>query len=326
MSFTDFTPVDARARGLATHLFTRGELEAHAGLDLPALARALAHASKLSAPVVEHASAAELERAVRLTSRHHLLTLSRWEGSAPALHVFAAEQDRRSVRAMLRGALSAAPAEERLGGLIPTPTLPERVLVELSRQPTPAAVVTVLFAVSHPLAEALLPLTAQKQPDLLALELALTRAWARWASQKARRGDERLRRFVAQRLDAVNAQTALVLETAKDVRRQDCFVEGGTIPAGAWLQERGLQDMLEDTPFEPLARELPIDPARFERGAFLLTLHEQRALARREPLSSAPVLCFLVRLEAQARDLRALIWAAVLGAPAALVKPQLVSP
>lgn len=337
MSRADFTGAVARAKGLATHLFTRGELEALAGSDLPSLARTLAHAPKLSAPLDEHASAVELEHAVRQTSRRHLLTLSRWEGAAPVLGVFFAEQDRRSLRAMLRGALAAAPSEERLAGLIPTPTLPERVLVELARQPTPAAVMTVLFAVGHPFAEPLLPLTAMKQPDLLALELALTRAWARWTSHEAARGDENLQRFVAERLDAVNVELALLRAAGPDVEPEDCFVEGGTVSREAFLanpeappraeskQPAPAAKAVRGTPLAPLLSDVPVDAARFERDALRLALDRQRAVARVEPLSSAPMLTFLLRLEAQARDLRRVIWAAVLGAPAVLVTPELVT-
>lgn len=328
MTRADFTAVDARAKGLATHLFTRAELEALAGSDLPTLARTLAHAPKLSPPPDEHATAVELERAVRLTSRHHLLTLSHWEGAAPVLAVFFAEQDRRSLRAMLRGALAAAPADERLAGLIPTPTLPERILVELARQPTPAEVMTVLLAVGHPLAEALLPLTAQKQPDLLELELTLTRAWAKWMAHEALRGDDNLRRFVAERIDAVNVEVALLLAPGAEVH--GWFVEGGTLPPlrPARVEPAGasaLAKAVEGTPLAPLLAEVPVDAARFERTALLLALRRQRAAARVEPLSSAPVLTFLLRLEAQARDLRRVIWAAALGAPAVLVKPELVT-
>lgn len=328
----DFTAVDARAKGLALHLFSRPELEALAGRELTSLAAELARSPKLAAPLPERPSAAELERAVRQTARHHVLTLSRWDGAGPVLGVFYAEQDRRSLRAMLRGALAASPAEERLAGLIPTPTLPERVLGELARQPTPAAVVTVLFAVGHPFAARLLPLTAEKQPDLLALERELAHAWAERATQEAKRGDVHLRRFVAQRIDVANLLLRALTAGAPELEPERFWLAGGTLRpepgwSGATATERAsLAALVVGTPLAPLAAELSTDPARAERAAFLHALSSVRALARVEPLSSAPVLQFLVRLEAQARDLRRLIWAAALGAPATLVKLELVTP
>lgn len=331
----DFTAVDARARGLAAHLFTRSELEALAGHDVPALARAVARSPKILAPIAENATTVELERAMRHTARQHLRTLAKWEGAAPVLGVFYADQDRRSLRAMFRGALATAPAEERLAGLIPTPTLPERVLTELARQPTPATVAAHLFALRHPAAERVLPLTAQAQPDLLALELALTQGSSERARREAARGDENLRAYVAQHLDVANVQTALLLTKEKDVEAAKCFVEGGRdFPRAAFLSVAGgeggalarLREALEGTPLAPLAAEPTIDASRLERAAFSLALKQQHTASRLAPLSSAPLLSFLLRLEAQGRDLRRILWGAALGAPAVLLRPDLVTP
>jgi len=333
---TDFTAADARARGLAAHLFTRTELETLAGHDGPALARAVGHSPKLFAPVTEGASTLELERVLHLTARHHLCTLARWEGAAPVLNVFYADQDRRSLRAMFRGSLATAPAEERLAGLIPTPTLAERVLSELARQPTPALIAAHLFALGHPAAPRLLPLTQPAHPDLLLLELALTQAYAQRATHAAKRGDEHLRRFVALRLDVANVQSALLLSQAREVEAEPCFVEGGgafllpsflaVVGKGGEGAMRRLRDALEGTPLAPLAADVAADAARVERAAFSLALAQERLASRREPLSSAPVLHFLLRLEAQGRDLRRILWGAALGAPATLVRPELVTP
>lgn len=330
----DFTAVDARARGLTRHLFTRSELEALAGHDVPGIARAVARSAKVLAPVAEGASTLELERVLRQTAKQHLRTLARWEGAAPVLGVFFADQDRRSLRAMFRGALGSAPADERLAGLIPTPTLPERVLAELARQPTAAAVAAHLFVLGHPDAARLLPLTAQAQPDLVALELALARGSAERATAAAARGDENLRAYVAQRLDVANVQTALLLAKEKELEAARCFVEGGRdFPRAAFLKVTGgegalarLREALQGTPLGPLVADSALDAPRFERAAFSLALRQQRTHARLAPLSSAPALFFLLRLEGQARDLRRILWGAALGAPAVLLRPDLVTP
>lgn len=319
----DFSAAAARARGLTTHLFTRSELEALAERDVAQLARS----PKLLTPVPANPSALDLERAVRLTARHHLRTLTRWDGAGPVLAVFYAEQDRKSLRAMLRGALATAPAEERLAGLIPTPTLPERVLAELAHQPTPAAVAAHLFAIGHPEAGRLGALTHAAQPDLLALELALMHGAAARSRREASWGDENLRLFIALRIDTANVEAALLLATAKDVDAGDCFLEGGQ----AFSREQflsvvrarhataRLREVLAHTPLVALVN----DP---ERAGFVLALSMQQRAARLAPLSSAPVLLFLLRLEAQERDLRRILQGAALGAPAAVLRTELVTP
>ena len=319
----DFSAAAARARGLTTHLFTRGELEALAAHDVAQLARS----PKLLVPLPPNPDALDLERAVRLTARHHLRTLTRWDGAGPVLAVFYAEQDRRSLRAMLRGALATAPAEERLAGLIPTPTLPERVLAELARQPTPAAVAAHLFAIGHPEAGRLGPLTAAAQPDLLALEVALMHGAAERSRREATWGDENLRLYVALRIDTANVEAAVLLATARDVDAERCFVEGGHAftheqflsVVNAKHAAARLREVLLHTPLVALVN----DP---ERAGFVLALSMQQRAARLAPLSSAPVLLFLLRLEAQERDLRGILRGAALGAPAAVVLTELVTP
>ncbi len=334
----DFTPVGVRARGLLAHLLSRAELEALAGADGPSLARGLARSGRLLGPVGDTAQAAELERAMRETTKRHLATLARWDGAAPVLEVFAADQDRRSVRALLRGALQAAPTERRLSGLVPTASLPERVLAELARQPTPADVVAHLFALGHPDADRLLPLTAKKaQPDLFALDLALVQGFAERCVGVAKLGDDPLRQFVAHRLDLCNAQAAVLLGNSPDVDAACCFVDGGvclsrqdflgvakaaTPRDGAMLLRRALAS----TALAGVVGEGQPDASTLERQGVVLILEGLRRATREQPLSSAPVLLFLARLDAMARDVRRLSWAAALGAPAALVRPDLVTP
>ncbi|MBL8917655.1 MAG: V-type ATPase subunit [Myxococcaceae bacterium] len=331
---TDFTAVAARARGLATHLFTRPELEALTPLDVPAISRALARSGKL--PAAESAPAAELDRVLREVVKNATKTLARWSGAEPVLEVFAADADRRSLRALLRGALQAAPADARLAGLFPTRTLPERVLSELARQPTPNDVARHLVAVDHPDAGRLSVLTAkQAQPDLFALELALVQGFAERATRAARAGDEVLERFVATRLDVLDLAVAVLLSTALDVDPTRCFVDGGRIVTRAAFLEIArsggkphppLRKVVAGTLLAPLAVPLVPDASTIERQAFTLLLGSLKDDARRQPLTCAPVLFYLVRLEAMAHDLRRIIWAATQGAPAALVRPELVSP
>jgi vacuolar-type H+-ATPase subunit C/Vma6 len=372
MSAADFTAAASRARGLATHLLPRAELEKLLASEASLLPRGLARSGRLSGPLGEDASPGEIETALRQTARQAMAVLGRWEGAAPVLEVFAADQDRRSIRALLRGALQAAPAEQRLAGLLPTATLPERGLRELALQPTPAAVVAHLFALGHPDAPRLLPLTARKaQPELAALELALLQGFAERTRRALERADATLRAFVALRLDLANVQAALLLAGEPEPEALRTFVEGGAaLGKEAFLQAasatspgvasrlltserrgsaggtaftasavegsargsrrrtgggaRGSLGVGGNTAVGRLLRE-STDLATLERRGFCLCLEEARRAARVQPLGSGPVIDFLLRLEAMARDVRRLAWAAAQHAPAAFVRPELVT-
>jgi vacuolar-type H+-ATPase subunit C/Vma6 len=329
----------ARAKGLATHLLSRATLERLASADgLVSFARDLRHLGADLDPIDETADVTAIDRAVGRTAARHLHTLARWPHRRPgALDLFAADQERRALRALLRGAVQGAPAAQRLAGLLPTPRLPLRALTELARQPSAAGVVRQLVLLGHPDAPGLLPLVRQAQPDLLPIEIALLRAFAGRATAAAR-GDRHVRAYVHERIDLGNAQNALLIAGGpRDVTPGDCFVDGGRwLPrepfvsaASAVSVERALATLHRALAGSPLAAALPVlagETGRLERqylaGAFQ-RLHEA---ARREPLSAAPLLWVLLRLEAQSRDLRALAWGALLGAPPTLRRQELVTP
>ncbi len=336
---SDYGALNARARGLSAHLFTRGELEGLAGQPgLEALARALQHSPRLGAAVPEIESIWALELVLRRAATRHLRTLSRWGPEEAALEVFFASLDRRNIRSMLRGAVQAAPAESRLNGLLPTPGLPERVLTELARQPTVAAVTGHLFALGRPEAHWLLPFTKEAEPALFSLELALLKAWAERATRAAKQGDAHLRAFVAERLDVALIVFVLLLASGpRDVDPATCFIEGGRhldralFLEAAKSETRRLAAIALDrglalTPLRPLLKAQNDNPAQVEQAALALELERQRAAAKRDPLSSAPLMHFLLRLEAQSVDLVRLAWAASLGAPPALTRAELVTP
>lgn len=174
-------------------LLTRGELEALAGMEKEALAIVLGAAPRLP----------ELHAAVRRMARLRALTVSRWERAAPALAVFYAEQDRRSLVALLEGAREGTASASRLEGLVPTPMLTERVLEELSRQDSVEDVTTMLEAVGHPFAGRL---------------TSLEHAWAERLRLLARRGDATLQRFVELRVSgesSVGRLAALARQRAR---------------------------------------------------------------------------------------------------------------
>ena len=321
--------VATRARGLATHLLGPAQLEALASVpDWRALADAF---RPLGSPLSEDAAAtpALLELAVRRTAAARLRTLARWAGDRTAfLAIIFEDEDRRSLRALLRGAVHGAPPEERLAGLIPTPTLPERALAELARLPTPRAVTTLLTAWGSAYGSALAVAAAATHPDLLSLEYQLNRTFAARALRGARAARSSvLIEFVRETIDLENACTALVLAGAEpDSPAKPAFVDGGRrLSYAAFLDAVSAREPAEAgrrlaasfapgpiaTTFERSARE----PAALEE----LLLRERRASlherARRDPAGPATVLRYVLDLRAQVLALRRIIWGVALDAP-----------
>jgi hypothetical protein len=139
---------------------------------------------------------------VRRRAARELAILGHWTARRPELvAVLFDEEDRRSVRALVRGAVERAPAELRIAGLVPTPALPERALAELARAPTPAAVAALLVAWQHPYGLPLAARARSPQPDLYALELALGRAAAARLTAVAHRVGGFLAAFIHETID-----------------------------------------------------------------------------------------------------------------------------
>ena len=185
---TRWEDLNARARGLGTHLLSGPQLNALAmAADIAALGEAL---RRLGYPLEEGAaSPGALELALRRMAAGRLHILARWCGPrVGVLAVWFEDEDRRSLRAMLRGAVQHAPADTRLAGLVPTPALPERALRELANQPTPAAVAALLTAWRNPYGSALLAAASVAQPDLFTLEILVNRTFAQRATRAARGG------------------------------------------------------------------------------------------------------------------------------------------
>jgi vacuolar-type H+-ATPase subunit C/Vma6 len=330
----------ARARGLGRHLLARDTLEALAEAhDLAAFARGLSKLGTPIEPIGEPVDMPAVERAIVRTADRHLRILRRWQERTPgALDVFDADQDRRSLRALLRGAAEGAPAEARLDGLLPTPLLPVLALAELARQATPADVVAQLRLLAHPAAPRLQPLVRHAQPDLLAIDRVLLQEFADRATRAAAGGDETLRTLVGALIDGGNMQNALLIAGGpRGVDAAESFIAGGrwlsrsafVSAASAGSQSEALTALTTALARSPLAASLPPvarDVAHLDRT---LLAHMLRWLARGAllaPLGSAPLLRVLFRIEAQGRDLRALAWGAVLGTPPPLRTQQLVTP
>jgi vacuolar-type H+-ATPase subunit C/Vma6 len=336
---TDHACLAARARGLAQHLCTRDELERLAALpDLAAFAKALQAGGRTVTPLPPAPTAADVDAAMRRSAAAALAVFGRWAGPAhPLLRLFEAEQDRRSLRALLRGAAEGAPAEQRLAGLLPTLQLSPARRADLARAPAPREVALRLLVLRDPHAQALLALTASPRVDLLEVERTLARTLAqRWREALAR-ADKGLRAWLREGVDLVNAEAALLLAGAPgEFDAETLFVDGGrslvrdAFVAAATAASRSaaaqrLAQAFSGSTLAHLFRPPPEDPARLEAAALRERIERLRHRARLDPLGCAPALLYLARLEAQQRDLRRLAWGLQLGLPAAVLREGLVT-
>lgn len=322
--------LNARARGLGTHLLEPAQMAALSREpDAPSLAAALRREGVLTTAMTEAPSPQDLELAIRRWAAALLRILARWAGSrAAVLPLVFDEEDRRSLRSVLRGSVQHVPAEQRLAGLIPTPALPERALEELARTATPADAAALLAVWHHPFATTVLPAAAAAQPDLFALDLALSRAVAVRATDAARQSRSgTLRSWVRDTIDLENARSAILLSTAgDDVVPADVFLPGGqhlTFPAferAVMAREPGavamqLATAFAGTPYGATFMHAGRDVAALEHELVQQRMDELARERRRAPLGPLPVLWFALQLRTQVVDLQRIVWTVALNAP-----------
>jgi vacuolar-type H+-ATPase subunit C/Vma6 len=325
---THWGDLNARARGLAGHLVAEETLEALArAADLGDFVRLLIQAG-LGPLDQRERDPARIELSFRREAAAHLRLLLRWLAErTPLLRVLIEDEDRRSLRSLVRGAAAAAPSESRLAGLIPTPGLPERLLEELARQPRVQEIAAVLAATRHPYAGSVQAGVGQQQPDLLRIEIELNRVFSSRARAGARKGGRELRAFVESVIDGQNLITALQLRGQElEWPAEQAFLEGGRVLS----REGFLKAVASPTSFGAsrlLAeaftdREIPAlitrhfgSPETLEGALHRHRIATLRRRARLAPLSPAPLLWYLLRLRRQSVRLRALLWGVAMGAP-----------
>lgn len=321
---TIWVDVVARARGLRTHRIRPARLTTlRAVADLRELGGELAREGFAVAEGEQRPEALEL--AVRRRAAAELRVLARWCGSRAALlPVIFEDEDRRSLRAILRGSLQRQSPESRLHGLVPTPTLPERALREAAAAATPGAVATLLTLWNHPFAAGLRAPASAVAPDPLALDLALDHAWAARAVSGASRGGPEVSRFVGDAIDLMNAATVLARTGVAPARGPEFYLAGGqrlTRTAFTALLARdrstalqALADLFGGTPYGAALRRT--GPRGLEDALFAARLQVQHDAARRAPLSAAPALWYALELRWETETLSRVIWGLTLGAPA----------
>ncbi len=312
-----------RVRGLSTHLVGAGRLRELSRIgDLGMLVRAL---EELHVVEGVAGSPVGVETAMRRAAAQRLATMWRWADiRQPQLAPLLEEEDRRSVRALVRGAAAGASPAARLAGLLATPSLPTAALEELANQATPAEVGTLLRAWGHAFGDVITPGAAN---DLFATECALQHAWAARAAAALRFGPATMREFVGLLIDLSNATTALTLAgSPADVDRGPLFTPGGAhVGATAFARAASararadageqLAAAMEPPTLADAVSDASLGHMPLEDGALRALIGWSRDLARREPTGPAPVIHYVLRLRAQLRDLQLLAWRLALGAP-----------
>lgn len=337
---TQWADLNARARGLSTHLLGRAALERlAASADLAALAEELGRRGYLIEPT-GRTSPESIELAARRYAAGRFRTLRRWAGPrTPALAIVFEDEDRRSISAMLRGAVQKAAPDRRLSGLIPTPALPERALEQLSRQPAPAGVTALLAAWRHPLAPSLQLEAAKPEIDLFRLEVSLSRSFFERA-RTASRGHGRetvLFDYVRRLIDLQNTLAILSLSVEKSPNLEEIWIAGGkvlSLAAGQHAVQTGspgaaAPELAAAFGAGSLARALAeqcANPITLETGILSALIAELKATARTAPLSPAPLLEYTLRLRAELLDLRRTVWGIPLGAPPRMLAEGMATP
>jgi vacuolar-type H+-ATPase subunit C/Vma6 len=328
--------LDARAHGLASRLLGRAALEGLAAAgDAPALARALRQPDYLGGAVPERASAADLDRATRRTAAARLRLLYHRAGPrVGTLVVIFEDEDRRSLRALLRGAVAGVASEQRLSGLAPTPALPERALGLLAGLSAPGQVAAALVAWGNPYGPVLLPEAVGPRPDPYRMERALSQTFFRRARDGARRGGHVLVDHVATLIDVENVFAALSrADEGSTDADPDAFVEGGryltrdvlraALAAGKGAVEL-LRSALRRTPLAAVPGGEGEGPG-IEGRALRVLIRQAVRRAREAPLGPAPLLAYTLKLRAELMDLRSIIWGGALNVSPAETAGMLVS-
>jgi vacuolar-type H+-ATPase subunit C/Vma6 len=292
--------------------------------DLQRLERSLVSLGLLPEEI-SGVTAPALDLALRREAGRTLAIVRRWLGPrAPVVAVALDAEDRRSLRALIRGAAAGVHADARLSGLIPTPTLPERLMGELASRLRIGEQAALLVAARHPYGPALLAAAgAAATPDLFAIESAILRTFAARAVRGARRGGPLLRDHVRSVIDRENCRTALLLaHRGAEENPAPLFLSGGRLGAGTFERaaaagDTGRAASILSGAFGGLDAMLIArhagDLAALEEALEQEDLHRLERLARLDPLGPAPLLHFLQRLRLQSITLARVVWSVDLG-------------
>lgn len=329
---TWWADANARARGLTGHLLDVPAWQrVHGAPDLPGLCREL---QRSGYPVEPGTDARTAERTVEQVRYRRQMLLVRWLGPrSRKLRIVLEADDRRAIRALMRGAATDLGPEERLATVPPSCGVSEDMLRGATESGSPEGCVEVLAELGQPLAlrtiEEYRTLT-ENSPDLaplLALELALVHAWAARVTDGIGRRDSHLREYAGLVVDLENAWGALEPAAGDGPPPEAVFVKGGATlsfetfsearKTGSRDEARELVGQVLPGAVGALFADPSIPSTLLERAVLELAVRHEEHELRREPLGPAPLLAFLLRLRLESQDLRGLVWARALGAPSA---------
>ncbi|MEO8139866.1 MAG: V-type ATPase subunit [Gemmatimonadota bacterium] len=336
MSF-DWGDLNARARGWATHLLGRSELQQLARMEgIGALADEFARRGWIRGDNPAPATAALLEAAVRRLTGSRLAALARWAGPRSRAFPMLFEQvERQSLRSLVRGAAAGFSSERRLAGTLPTPALPTRALVELASQPRVADIASLLTLWQHPYAAVVAAAGRANEPDLLHFELALAHRFALRAHEQVTALEPRLLEDVRLSIDLENLSAALLLSVeSADIRPEAAFLPFGqelslaqfetAIRSGSAAKAvTALRKPLSGTTLGRLLADHGSDREALETAGLALRLQRARGTALRDPLSPSPTLAYGLAVLAEQMALFRIIWTLALVGPPAEIALEL---
>ena len=329
----------ARVRGLTSRLLGRDQLARLAtSRDLRALASSLADGAYGPLPEAASIDPEALERAVRRTAAERLRVVEKWSGERSSLLVpMFEDEDRRNLRAIIRGIAAGTPAEQRVSGLLASPSLQNPALDELARSERISNVAATLAAWGNPYGRAIASEAARAHPDLFRLQFAIDREYATRALYAGRWAGDSMLAYVRQQIDVENVWSALARVEGKLAPEVgDLFIDGGAVltrdrwgslSAAADLGDAHalLEKVVAGTPLAPLAVEHERS-ATAEDALLASTIRGLRRRVRTDPLGVAAVLEYGLRLRAEVRDLARITWGVVLDAPRARLAGALATP
>jgi vacuolar-type H+-ATPase subunit C/Vma6 len=317
--------VNARVRGLGSRLLRPDEISRLSDADsLQSLARALATLGLLPDDTAG-ASAPALDLALRRSAAAPVRILRRWLGDRErAMAVGLELEDRRSLRALIRGAAEGVHAEARLAGLIPTPTLPERLLEELAGRVRIKDQAALLIAAGHPYGPAIHAAATGAIPDLFSIELGIARTFAERALRGARPAGSFLRDYVRGVIDQDNCRFVILLAGTDLTGPAPAFLPGGRLSQADFERAAAAGDPHRAARvvgqalggrLAGLLERHAGNPAALDEALEAEDLEYLRRQARLDPLGPAPVLWYLRQLRHQSIALSRLVWSVDLGVP-----------
>jgi V/A-type H+-transporting ATPase subunit C len=336
----DFGYINARVKGMKARLLPPGRLEELLSVpDLDAFLHALTntpYGPELQEALSRYRGLRAVDEALaRAFQKAARRVLSFADGKPRTLiQVLLLQWDVHNLRAVLRAKHAGHPPEAVEATLVPAAELSDVRLRELLQQPDVAAVVATLVTWGHPLGDALAEAIPEYQAsqDLLSLELALDRAYYRWALQASRgRGGDaaRVSELVRTQVDFTNVKTAFKLQQLPDLspeQRERFFLEGGAVVTREVFRNLADPKTAEVGVREIRARGIQPEgrtPAEVERWLEQEAARRMADLYLGDPLGVDVVIGYLTLLANEVRNLRLIARSKAMGIPRDLVRREM---